>query len=130
MNDIKSPRHNGVRRFLRIGGPLVLAVGGLFALVGFGSFFVSMASHSGPPVLFFCAFIGLPLMFVGSVMCMFGFVGAFSRYIAAEQAPVAKDTINYMAEGTQEAVRTVARAAAQGVTEGVQRAQATTPDKQ
>lgn len=130
MNDIKSPRHNGVRRFLRIGGPLVLAVGGLFALVGFGSFFVSMASHSGPPVLFFCAFIGLPLMFVGSVMCMFGFVGAFSRYIAAEQAPVAKDTINYMAEGTQEAVRTVARAAAQGVTEGVQRAQAITPDKQ
>ena len=130
MNDIKSPRHNGVRRFLRIGGPLVLAVGGLFALVGFGSFFVSMASHSGPPVLFFCAFIGLPLMFVGSVMCMFGFVGAFSRYIAAEQAPVAKDTINYMADGTQEAVRTVARAAAQGVTEGVQRAQAITPDKQ
>ena len=130
MNDIKSPRHNGVRRFLRIGGPLVLAVGGLFALVGFGSFFVSMASHSGPPVLFFCAFIGLPLMFVGSVMCMFGFVGAFSRYIAAEQAPVAKDTINYMADGTQEAVRTVARAAAQGVTEGVQRAQASTPDKQ
>ena len=129
MNDIKSPRHNGVRRFLRIGGPLVLAGGVLFALVGFGSFFVSMVSHSGPPVLFFCAFIGLPLMFVGSAMCLFGFVGAFSRYIAAEQAPVAKDTINYMADGTQEAVRTVARAAAQGVTEGVQGAQATTPDK-
>ena len=72
----------------------------------------------------------LGMMFVGGAMCMFGFVGAFSRYIAAEQAPVAKDTINYMADGTQEAVRTVARAAAQGVTEGVQRAQAITPDKQ
>jgi hypothetical protein len=130
MHDIKSPRHSGVRRFLRIGGPLVLAVGGLFELVGFGSFFTSMVHPSGPPVLFFCAFIGLPLMFVGSVMCMFGFIGAFSRYIAAEQAPVAKDTFNYMADGTQEAVRTVARAAAQGVTEGVQRAQATTTDKQ
>ena len=130
MNDIKSSRHSGVRRFLRIGGPLVLAVGGLFALVGFGSFFISMEGHSGPPVLFFCSFIGLPLMFVGSAMCMFAFMGAFSRYIAAEQAPVAKDTINYMADGTQEAVRTVARAAAQGITEGVQRAQATTTDKQ
>ena len=129
MNEIKSPRHDGVRRFLRIGGPLILAIGGLFALVGFGSFFVSMFSHSGPPALFFCAFIGLPLMFVGGAMCMFGFVGAFSRYLAAEQAPVAKDAINYMADGTQEAVRTVARAAAQGVTEGVQRGQATSTDQ-
>jgi hypothetical protein len=125
MNNIKSSRHDGVRKFLRIGGPLILAIGGLFALVGFGSFFIAMFSHSGPPMLFFCAFIGLPLMFVGSTMCLFGFVGAFSRYIAAEQAPVAKDAINYMADGTQEAVRTVARAAAQGVTEGVQRGQGT-----
>jgi hypothetical protein len=79
--------------------------------------------------VFFCAFIGLPLMCVGSAMCMFGFVGAFARYIAAEQAPVAKDTLNYMADGTQEAVKTVARAAAQGVAEGVQRAQASSIDK-
>ena len=125
MNEIKSPRHNSVRRILRIGGPAILAVGGLFTLVGMGSFFVSMFTHSGPPVLFVCCFIGLPLMFVGGSMCMFGFVGAFSRYIAAEQAPVAKDTINYMADGTQDAVRTVARAAAQGVTEGIQRGQTT-----
>ncbi len=123
MNAIQSPRHNGVRRFLRIGGPIILAVGGLFALVGVGSFFVAMINHSGPPALFFCAFIGLPLMFIGGAMCLFGFVGAFARYVAAEQAPVAKDTVNYMAANTQDAVRTVARAAAQGVTEGIQRGQ-------
>ena len=44
-----------------------------------------MFIHSGPPVLFFCAFIGFPLMFVGGAMCMLSFVGAFLRYIAAEQ---------------------------------------------
>jgi hypothetical protein len=124
MNDIKSPKHNALRRFLRIGGLLILAVGGLFTLVGMGSFFVSVFTHSGPPALFVCCFIGLPLMFVGGAMCLVGFLGAFSRYVAAEQAPVAKDTLNYMAEGTQDAVRTVARAAAQGVSEGIQQGEA------
>ena len=62
-------------------------------------------------------------------MCMFGFVSAFSRSFVAEQATVAKVTGNDMADGTQEAVRRVACAAAQGRTEGVQRARATT-DKQ
>lgn len=122
MNDIRSPHHNSVRKFLRIGGPILLAVGALFTSVGFGSFFAAMARQSGPPALFFCAFIGLPLMFAGGVMCILGYMGAFARYVAAEQAPVAKDTINYMADGTQEAVKTTARAAGQGVTEGVQHA--------
>ena len=44
-------------------------------------------------------------------------------FVAPEQAPVAKDTVNCMAENTQEAVRTVARAAAQGASEGIQRGQ-------
>ena len=92
-------------------------------VVGFGSFFVSMFTHSGPPVLFVRAFIGMPVLFIGIVMCMFGFMGALARYVTAEQAPVAKDTINYMAEGTQDAVRTVARVAAQGVAEGMQSGQ-------
>jgi len=119
MNPIQSPKHDGVRRFLRIAGPVTVAIGAVFTLIGVGSLIVASARHSGPPVLFFCAFIGLPLLFAGTVMCMIGFLGAMARYVAAEQAPVAKDTINYMADGTQEAVRTVARAAAQGVAEGI-----------
>ena len=70
--------------------------------------------------MFFCALLGMRMLFTDTVMCMFGFMGAVSRYVAAEQAPVAKDTINYMADGTQDAVRTVARAAAKGVQEGLQ----------
>jgi len=119
-NQIKSAGHDGLRRLLRVAGPIVLVLGGILALVGVVSFFVAASRHTGPPALFFCAFIGLPLIFVGTVMCMFGYMGALARYVAAEQAPVARDTINYMAEGTQDAVKTVARAAAQGVAEGLQ----------
>jgi len=64
-------------------------------------------------------FVGMPLLFVGGVMCKFGFMGAVARYTAAEQVPVATDAISDLAEGTQGAVKTVARA----VTEGVREAQ-------
>ena len=128
MQKLESPKHSGTRKFLRIAGPLTLAGGALLVVIGFGSLIMTTFSNSGPPALFFCAFIGIPLLFVGTVMCMFGFMGAVSRYVAAEQAPVAKDTINYMADGTQESVRTVARAAAQGVQEGMRGDQPRGPD--
>ena len=48
---------------------------------------------------------------------MFGFMGAVARYSAAEQMPVTTDAINDLAEGTQSAVKTVARAVAEGVDE-------------
>lgn len=121
MQKLESAKHSAARKFLRIAGPLTLAAGALLMIIGFGSLIITTFNSSGPPALFFCAFIGIPLLFVGTVMCMFGFMGAVSRYVAAEQAPVAKDTINYMADGTQDAFRTVARAAAQGVEEGMQR---------
>lgn len=123
MNTIESPKHSGTRKFLRIAGPLILAIGALLEIIGIGSFMASVNNKSWPPALFVCAFIGIPALFIGAVMCMFAFLGAFTRYLAAEQAPVAKDTINYLADGTQEAVKTVARAAAQGVAEGIQSAQ-------
>jgi hypothetical protein len=50
---------------------------------------------------------------------MFGFMGAVARYTAAEQVPVATDIISDLAEGTQGAVKTVARAVTEGVKEGL-----------
>jgi len=50
-------------------------------------------------------------------MCMFGFMGAVARYTAAEQVPVATDAITDLADGTEGAVKTVARAVAEGVRE-------------
>ena len=69
--------------------------------------------------MFWCCFVGMPLLFVGGVMCMFGFMGAVARYTAAEQVPVATDAISDLAEGTHGAVKTVACAVAEGVKEGL-----------
>ena len=115
MSKLQTPKHKGIRSFLRVAGPLVAGVGLIFLIIGMVSFF--SAFGSGPPRLFWCCFVGMPLLFVGGVMCMFGFIGAVSRYTAAEQVPVATDAINDLAEGTQGAVKTVARAVAEGVKE-------------
>lgn len=60
-------------------------------------------------------FIGFPLMFAGLVMTMMGYAGKMARYQAAEIAPVQKDAFNYMADGTQGGVKTVANAAGEGL---------------
>ena len=97
---------------------LIAGVGVIFLIVGMASFFMAF-SGGGPPRFFWCCFVGMPLLFVGGVMCMFGFMRAVFRYTAAEQVPVATDAISDLADGTQESVKTVARAAAAGVKEGL-----------
>jgi hypothetical protein len=116
MSKLQTPKHRGIRSFLRVAGPLVAGVGLVFLIIGMASFF-SAFGGSGPPRLFWCCFVGMPLLFVGGVMCKFGFMGAVARYTAAEQMPVATDAINDLAQGTQGAVKTVARAVAEGVRE-------------
>jgi hypothetical protein len=63
--------------------------------------------------------VGIPLPFVGLAMCMFAFLGAFARYVSGEAAPVHKDTFNYLAQGTQGGVKTVATAVGQGLAAGM-----------
>ena len=84
--------------------------------VGFGSFFASFGSFE-PPRYFWCAFVGMPLLFVGIAMCMYGYLGSFYRYVAGESAPVAKDVVNYMGENIQPGVKAVTKAATEGVIE-------------
>jgi hypothetical protein len=114
MSQQIDPRHNDVRDILRLVGPLVVGVGGLFLLIGLVSIFSAFGSF-GPPRYFWCAFVGLPLLALGGAICKYAFMGAVSRYMADEIAPVGKDVINYMAEGTQDAVRDVAAAIGQGL---------------
>ena len=40
----------------------------------------------------------------------FGYLGAAARYVAGETAPVARDTANYVLDGTKETIREVASA--------------------
>jgi heme/copper-type cytochrome/quinol oxidase subunit 1 len=84
--------------------------------IGMVSFFRSFGSGEFPR-LFWCCFVGMPLLFVGGVMGFFGFLGAVTRYTAAEQIPVAVDAVHDLAEGAQGAVKTVARSVAEGVRE-------------
>jgi|SRR5688572_4882447 len=118
MSKLQNPKHNWARSILRNLGMLIAGVGLIFLIIGMASFFMAF-SGGGPPRLFWCCFVGMPLLFIGGVMCMFGFMGAVARYAAAEQVPVATDAISDLADGTQESVKTVARAAAAGVKEGL-----------
>jgi TRAP-type C4-dicarboxylate transport system permease small subunit len=117
MTTLQTQKHNAVRSVLRVIGPLVAVVGLVFMIVGTVSFFSAFGGN-GSPKLFWCCFVGLPLLFVGGVMCMLGFLGAMARYAAAEQVPVATDAFNELAEGTQSGVKTVARAVAEGIRDG------------
>lgn len=107
--------HTKLRNRLRVLGPIVVGVGGLFMLVGMVSFFSSFGSFESPRYSW-CMFVGIPLIFFGRVMSQFGFLGATSRYMANEVAPVGKDLTNYMVAGTRDSVRDLASAVGEGLT--------------
>jgi hypothetical protein len=112
------PKHASVQRALRMWGPILAGIGLLLIIIGIGSFFASFGSFE-PPRYFWCAFLGMPILFVGLVFCGFAFLGAIARYQTGEVAPVAKDTFNYLAEGTREGVKTVAAAIGEGIATGM-----------
>ncbi len=108
------PQHDQLRNTLRTIGPIVLVVGVIFAVIGIGNFFMSFGSFE-PPRYFWCAFIGLPLVGLGVALTKFAYLGAITRYMANEVAPVGKDVTNYMAHGTKDAMREVAGAIGEGL---------------
>src|ERR1043166_3743134 len=123
LKRLQQPAQNSIRGALRIAGPTSLLIGIVCLIVAVVNFFVS-TGHNNPPGLFWLFFIGMPLVFIGGVLCQFAFMGAVARFIAGETAPVAADTVNYVAEETKGAVETVAKAAAKGVVEGIQEGRA------
>jgi len=112
------PKHSTSRLFLRMLGPTITGLGLVLTVIGFGSLLSSFGS-SELPRYFWSAFVGMPLLFVGISMSMFGFLGSFARYVSGEASPVQKDTFNYLAEGMQEGVKTVATAIGGGLAAGM-----------
>lgn len=108
-----NPNHNKQRSVLRTIGPVMTLVGMIFLAIGMISFFTAFGSY-GPPKYFWCAFIGMPLTFIGLIICKFAFMGKIARYTANEIAPVGKDTFNYMAKGTQDGVEDISEAIFKG----------------
>lgn len=94
--------------------------------MGVGSFFASVG-HFGPPRYFWCAFLGMPLLFLGTVLTLFGYLGGIQRYVAGETAPVAKDVVNYLGQNTQPGVKAVAKAVTEGITEGLRQEKQSEP---
>lgn len=111
LADSSHARH---RTGLRAFGFLLLLVGGAFALVGFVSFF-SAFGGGGFPSLFWCAFVGLPMVGIGAGCLKAGYLGSITRYVASEAAPVAADTADYLARETRGAVQTTVAAVADGL---------------
>lgn len=114
ITQLELPHQNRVRTILRRGGLSLVAVGLLLTIVGALSFFMAFGGSEFPR-FFWCVFVGMPLLFIGTVMCMLGYIGAVQRYFFGESAPVAKDAVNYMGTNTQPGVRAVASAVAAGV---------------
>ncbi len=107
-------KHKPLRNKLRVIGPIVFLTG--LGLLGWGLYDVFLNDNLG---FHFSPFVGMLLMFIGASMSMMGYAGAMARYHANEVLPVAKDGVNYMAEGTQDGVRTATRALAEGLREGL-----------
>ena len=114
--------HNEKRAIFRVLGPLVLGIGIILILIAFIDFFKSTGDPFGRiggfnsgPTKFGYFFVGIPFVFVGSVLCSLGYGGSVARYQAGEMAPIAKDTFNYMAEGTSQGVKTVVQSVQEGI---------------
>ncbi|MFO0911291.1 MAG: zinc ribbon domain-containing protein [Isosphaeraceae bacterium] len=120
---LKTEHHDQVRQVLRVVGPTLAGLGLLLAIVGFVSFFSSFASFGdgdfGPPRYFWCVFLGMPLVFVGVALSFAGYGASVQRYMSGEMAPVARDTFNYLAQGTTPGVREMAGAVGEGLADGL-----------
>lgn len=107
---LKSEGHDAVRTFCRVAGPILALLGfGLFA-AGIISFTRGFGDFEGGFGDFWMCFVGAPIGAAGIFLIKVGYLGAASRYVAGETAPVARDTIDYLARGTKDAVREVADA--------------------
>jgi len=112
-----NPYQEEQRAFLRLLGATLLLFGLFLTAIAMHSLFTSDFDNS--PDRFWMGFLGLPLIFIGGAMLQAGYMGAVTRYAAGEVAPVAKDTINYLAEGTQPGVKNIGKALGEGISEGM-----------
>lgn len=109
-------KNNTARNILRIFGPILLVLGIVALVIGLMDFF-SAFNSVGKPSNFGIFFVALPLIFTGALMTGYGYMGAIARYRAGEIAPVAKDTLNYMADGTKDGLKTIASSIKEGLSD-------------
>ena len=86
------------KTIFRIVGLICLPLGLIFLVLGI----IGMSNFNTDMFLF--SFVGIPLLFIGSVSLSFGFMKEVNSYIANENKGIAKDVTNYMLDGTRESI--------------------------
>ena len=114
MRRLVHPHHSTHRGGLRALGAVLTGLGGILTAIGMISFF-SAFGRGGAPELFWCVFLGLPLLGVGTMLLKLGYLGSVARYVAGETAPVAADTLDYVARASTDGLREVAGAIGAGL---------------
>ncbi len=99
--------HNANRSLMRRAGVVLTVTGGVFILVGGIDFFSAFGTFH-PPTLFWCFFVGMPLVALGGNLLRLGYLGAVSRYVAEETVPVVRDSVVEVAEGLRPTIRDIA----------------------
>ena len=84
-------QHKKAKKILKIVGITLIVIGAGFAIAGITSFFIAFGSQSGMPKYFWMAFIGLPLLAIGSALTVFGYHKEITKYVKNESAPVVKE---------------------------------------
>ena len=97
-------KHKKIKIVLRVIGFICLPVGIILLLCGTIPFF------SGDVSTFNLNFIAMPLIFVGAVCLMWGFMREVNKYVTDENLPVVTDAANKILSDTrEETVKTAAQ---------------------
>ena len=100
---MKMKDYSKTKKTFRTLGFIILPIGLVLSIIGFVDFIMSFNSMT-QPTLFFCLFIGLPMTSIGIIFIILGFMKELNSFAASQSAPVHKDVINYMLDGTREEV--------------------------
>lgn len=101
-DNVVNKDYSKATKVMRFFGIIILIIGLTLVVISVMNLF----SNTG---LFFLGFIGIPLIFVGSVLSMFGFMKKSSSFFASQTAPVQKDVTNYLLRGTRKEVSETAK---------------------
>lgn len=105
-----SSSHRSTRAGVRLLGGVLALAGGTLAVIGFADFFSTFGTMR-PPGLFWCCFVGVPVLMIGLALLRFGFLGAVTRYTANEVAPVASETTRHLVSGSKDLLQDISHPA-------------------
>lgn len=103
MNKILDPKNEKARKKFKIIGLIILGIGLTLFIISIISFFIAFSSMEFPRLIWL-PFIAIPLIAIGSFMTKLGYMKQMNSYVASQTAPVTKDTINYLVDGTSDTI--------------------------